>query len=54
VALTGAELVARVGAHLERETTPELLDPMILRRVDDLERVKLTTPTRLIGAHLLD
>ncbi len=54
VALTGAELVARVAAHLERETMPELLDPMILRRVDDLERVKLTTPTRLIGAHLLD
>ncbi len=51
---TGAELVARVQRYIDEQDEPELLEPRILRRRDELEQVLLTTPTRLIAAHLLD
>lgn len=48
------ELVARVARHLETQARPELLEPTVLTRRSDLERLKLTVPTRLLGAHVLD
>jgi len=54
VAVDSAELLSRVRAFIDHEAAPELLDPMILRRREDIGAVKLTTPTRLIAAHLLD
>lgn len=54
VAMSSEDLLDRVRGHIDDEAEPELLDPMILRRRADMAGIKLTTPTRLIAAHLLD
>lgn len=54
VDLDSEELLQCVQAFIDADAAPELLDPMVLRRREDMATVKLTTPTRLIAAHLLD
>jgi 8-oxo-dGTP pyrophosphatase MutT (NUDIX family) len=54
VAATSDELLARVEEFIASQDEPELLEPMIVRGRRDLDRLPLTTPARLIGAHLLD
>ncbi len=54
VAATSDELLARVEEFITGRDEPELLEPMIIRRGRELDRLPLTTPARLIGAHLLD
>lgn len=48
------ELIAIVQSHLRAQAAPELLEPTILSRRADLDRLPLTVPTRLLGAHVLD
>jgi len=49
-----AELIAHVERYVASQVQPELIDPQILKRRADLDRVRLTTPTRLLGAYVLD
>ena len=54
IAATSDELLALVDEFIAGQDEPELLEPMIIRRGSELDRLPLTTPARLIGAHLLD